>query len=495
MQPPLRGRTRHPALAPAAAGIGAALVSAIAAGVPSMWGDEAASVISAQRPWDSLSAMAANVDAVHVVYYAMLHVWIDVFGASAFSVRLPSALAVGATVAGVFVLCRALAGARIALFASVACVLVPRVGFMATEARSAALSAALVTWLTVLLVHLVRTRETRARWWVLYGALLTASVHLFLYTALIAAVHLLSLAALRARRETWWRWSIATTVAGAVCVPFAIMSTGQHGQIAFLAHRDVTSPAMVLVHQWFGSVPIAIGAWSAIVFASAWAVRSWRRRPPLEAEAGHRALIGISAAWLAAPTILLLLANAVAGPLYTGRYLSFSAPAAAILIAVGLTLLRPRGLAVTVAAVSLVLTVPFAVSQRTENAKFGSDWAQVSAYVGAHSQPGDGVVFDESVRPSRKPRLALRLYPDGFSDTTDLALVRSFEATSGLWDIVKPLKELPQALNGRSRVWVVARSQAGTSDDEDALRRAGFALADSHRLARDVVLLYTKAAR
>lgn len=457
-----------------------------------MWGDEAASVMSAQRPWDSLWAMAANVDAVHVVYYAMLHIWVDVFGASAFSVRLPSALAIGVMAAGIFTLSRSLAGARIAVIASIVCVLVPRVGFMAAEARSAALSAALVTWLTVLVVHLVRTRETRARWWVLYGGLLLVSIHLFLYIALIAAVHVISLLVLRAPRAVWWRWGFSTALAGAACLPFVLLSSSQHGQIAFLAHRDVTSPQAILVNQWFGSLPIAVAAWSAIVFVIVWAVRSWRRSPPRAGEDELRTLIWIALAWLLVPMLLLLMANVVAGPLYTGRYLSFSAPAAGILVAIAIDLLRPQGAAVVAGAVVLLMTVPFAVSQRTENAKFGSDWAQVSAYVGAHSRPGDGVVFDEGVRPSRKPRLALRLYPDGFHDTADLGLVRSYDKSAGLWDTVKPLKDLPDALDGRKRVWVVAHSQMGTSDDERTLQQEGYQLINTHWFARDVILLYMK---
>ncbi|PRI11618.1 glycosyltransferase family 39 protein [Leucobacter massiliensis] len=483
---------RHGAAVPVAVGLGAALVSGIGIGVPSMWGDEAASVMSAQRPWDSLWAMAANIDAVHTMYYALLHLWIDAFGASAFAVRLPSALAVGVAVSGVFTLCRMLSEARLAFIASIACVLLPRFGFMAAETRSAALSAALMTWLTVLLVHLVRSRELRLRWWVLYGVVLVVSVHLFLYTALIAAVHLLTLLVLRAPRPVWWRWAWATVLAGLACIPFALVASGQQGQIAFLARRDPKNPMAIFVHQWFGALPIAVFAWILIIGAVAWAVTSRVRAPSREADADRRALISIAAAWLMVPMLLLLLADAVAGPLYTGRYLSFSAPAAGILMGAAVSLVRPRPLAAVVGAVALLLTVPFAVSQRTENAKYGSDWAQVSAYVGARSQPGDGVVFDEGVRPSRKPRLALRLYPEGFRDTSDLGLVRSYEQTDGLWDVVKPLHELPGALDGRERVWVIARSDEGTSDDERTLRRAGFRLVDTHWLSRDVILLYTK---
>ncbi|MEB4613703.1 glycosyltransferase family 39 protein [Leucobacter sp. M11] len=436
--------------------------------------------------------MAANVDAVHVVYYALLHLWVDLFGASAFSVRLPSALAIGATAAGVYTLCRMLADSRVALIASIACILVPRIGFMAAEARSAALSAALVTWLTVLLVHLIRTQESRARFWVVYGGLLVVSVNLFLYTALIAAVHMVCLIVLGTPRSLWKRWLIASLIAGVACIPFVIVAKGQHGQIAFLANRDVTTPDALLVKQWFGSLPIAVVAWLAIVFVVIWAVRCGRRSSQRPEDVALRNLIWISLAWLLLPALLLLLANAVAGPLYTGRYLSFSAPAAGIVFAVAISLLRPRGAAIAAGALALVLAVPFAVSQRTENAKFGSDWAQVSAYVEAHSRPGDGVVFDEGVRPSRKPRLALRLYPEGFRNTTDLGLIQSYDQTDGLWDKVMLLADIPDILDGRERVWVVARSQNGTSDDERTLKTAGYELTDTHWLARDVILLYTK---
>lgn len=435
--------------------------------------------------------MAANVDAVHVVYYAFLHLWVDVFGASAFSVRLPSALAVGATVAGVFVLCRGMIGTRWALVAAAACLLVPRVGYMATEARSAAFAAALATWLTVLVVHLSRRSgaPSRRRLWIVYAAVLVVSVLVFLYSALIVLAHAATLLALRADRAVWRRWLIACVSAGAASVPFVLVAMSQHGQIAFLARRNVTSPHAILVGQWFSTLPVAVVCWSLIALALASTLRRVDRaaRPPRDL------LIWIAAGWLLIPMSALLLANAVAGPLYTGRYLSFSAPAAGILVACGIAAVRARWMQVLAAVAVVVACLPVAVSQRGENAKFGSDWEQVSALVGAHSAPGDGIVFDEGVRPSRKPRLALRLYPEGFRHTTDLALVRPYDATAWLWDEVTTLDRVSERWADRERVWVVARSRNGTSDDEQTLRASGFTLEATYELARDTVMLYTRA--
>ena len=71
-------------------GLFAFVVSAAWSWQPSYWGDEAASVLSAQRSLPSLFGMLGNVDAVHGFYYVFLHFWIDEFGATEFATRLPN---------------------------------------------------------------------------------------------------------------------------------------------------------------------------------------------------------------------------------------------------------------------------------------------------------------------------------------------------------------------------------------------------------------------
>src|SRR6185312_5693405 len=63
------------------------VIVAIGSWIPSLWGDEAASVLSAERPLPSLFRMLGHVDAVHGTYYFLLHFWVALFGASPFSVR------------------------------------------------------------------------------------------------------------------------------------------------------------------------------------------------------------------------------------------------------------------------------------------------------------------------------------------------------------------------------------------------------------------------
>ena len=79
---------------PWALGIVGAVVGFAGSWIPSYWGDEAASVMSAERSWSSLAELLGNIDAVHGLYYALLRVWVGAFGTAEVATRLPSAIAV-----------------------------------------------------------------------------------------------------------------------------------------------------------------------------------------------------------------------------------------------------------------------------------------------------------------------------------------------------------------------------------------------------------------
>lgn len=49
----------------------------------SLWTDEAATIAGARRALPELWLMLQNVDAVHGLYYLLMHFWIDLFGQSA----------------------------------------------------------------------------------------------------------------------------------------------------------------------------------------------------------------------------------------------------------------------------------------------------------------------------------------------------------------------------------------------------------------------------
>ncbi|QDZ15660.1 glycosyltransferase family 39 protein [Humibacter ginsenosidimutans] len=191
-------------LAAAVCGVIAFVVSWLGSWVPSFWGDEAASIMSAERPWSSLMNELARVDAVHGTYYAFLHLWIDVFGASQLSTRVPSAIGVGLAAAGIVVLVARMerlwpangrdglssavgaAGIRLGVIAAMVFAVLPRTTYMGTEVRSYALGTACAVWLAVLFLTLVGGRVTRVLPWVGFAAAYGACIYVFLYLSLIA---------------------------------------------------------------------------------------------------------------------------------------------------------------------------------------------------------------------------------------------------------------------------------------------------------------------
>ena len=95
-------------LDPLLVGLLAAAVSLAGAGRPSFWYDEAATIsASYSRSLDQLWQMLGNVDAVHGLYYVLMHGWFTIVPPTEFWSRAPSGLAVGGAAAGVVVLGRA----------------------------------------------------------------------------------------------------------------------------------------------------------------------------------------------------------------------------------------------------------------------------------------------------------------------------------------------------------------------------------------------------
>ncbi|MGE3192115.1 MAG: glycosyltransferase family 39 protein [Microbacteriaceae bacterium] len=376
---------------------------------------------------------------MHGAYYLFLHFWVRVAGTSEFATRLPSAVAAGIAVAGVVTLARLLFGVRTGVLAGAVIIALPEVTRVAIEARSYAFSMAIATWITVLLVTLVRRGEAGRRWWLLYAAGLALGVYVFLYLSLLIPVHLAVVVLLASeRRRMLGRWAQATAIGLVLATPVVVAGVTQEHQIAFLASRDYASANAVLVHQWFHSVPLAVVAWALIVSGAAGTVL---RRTHVTAAAA--VLI-----WLVLPTAALLAGDTWISPMYNFRYTGFCLPAVALAMAIGLVQIgdlvrqRPRRIVTQAVAVAVVvaMALPVFTAQRREFAKDGgSDLRQTAEAVAQLAVPGDAVVFDQTVKPSRRPRLARHLLHceqsrfvrpftggrrDGWTDHDDIDVLR-----------------------------------------------------------------------
>jgi mannosyltransferase len=485
-------------------GILAVAVSATGSGTASLWGDEAASLLSAQRSLPSLAMMVQNVDAVHALYYLGLHVWIGIAGTSPFALRFPSAVAIGLAVTGTVVLGQRLRGLRFGILAGVIAMALPRLTDVGSEARSYAFTAAVAVGLTLLVTIQLQASTPRRRLWVAYGALLAFGTLLFLWVALVAAAHLLVL--LLVRRGLLRDALVTVGAAMAAASPVLLLAFLERDQIAYLGTRQAFDTTAILVTPWFENPGVALAVWPLVALGAGLAVREWVRGRQGSSSASARAGASLlPLAWMLVPIAALLVGSAVVA-VFTPRYLAMCAPAVALLAAAPLDalisrslrrrLLAPGTLAGVALLAVLALIAPVWAAQRTPYAKNNSDWASISAEMTVLGHPGDAVAFDDTVRPSRRTRLALRTYPAGFVGLRDITLKDPFTANSIWYDQTYTLPEARALgrLDGVSRVWVIEYALPGTVDDADiaALKLAGFHQASSVRLHRSEILEFVR---
>ncbi|WGD37055.1 glycosyltransferase family 39 protein [Lysinibacter sp. HNR] len=487
----------------------ATLISVAGSWIPSFWGDEAASVMSAERSWSSMFDMLTTVDAVHGLYYSFLHAWVDLFGASEFSVRLPSAIGVGVATAGLALLTTRLTRPSVGIVAAILFMTLPRTTYNGIETRAYAFTMALVVWLMVYLISLVSRREKRFWPWVGFAALFAVSNVLFIYTVLFALVFAVVGLTMRPDKATIWR-SVLWIGAGAlVALPVIIIAFFQREQIAFLHSRVGFTVKALFETPWFTQPLPAIIGWSLIALGIViglvvlWLQYRGRSVPaPLASLYGRRdknlpRILVVGCAWLFVPSVLLAIGNSFT-PLYSPRYLSFTGPAIALLMAVGVVAVsrsvRVKMLVPVLTIAVVAATVPTYLGQRTPHPRNGgTDWNSLSAIIAENASPGEAVIFDSTTRNARKPRLAKYMYPAAFEGLVDVGLKTPYDQTNGLWDRVYSIDEMTPRLDDHPIVWLVLVKPSFSDDLTiqetylDTLKAAGYSVAETFASHRSTV--------
>jgi mannosyltransferase len=453
-------------------GVIAAVLSGAWSWQPSLWSDEIATLRAARLSWGQLSQFVQHKDAVHAAYYSLMHLWIGAFGQSEFAIRAPSAIAVGLAAAGLSLLARHFGSARLAVIAATVFMILPRTTYMGAEARSYAISTAIVVWTTLALVR--AAKSGRRSLWVVYVTLLTLSTVLFVYSLLIVVVHATYVLTRSRSRTVVFRWLAGTAIATGLCTPFLLFAMTQKQQIAWLAEQPVVNVWTIIVEPYFDSSWLS-AALVIMLLATAITIRSTRAKLRLQ-----RGTLTIACVWAIGPLLVLLLANLVDGPLYLARYLSFCAPGLALLVAMIILALPARVLPAIAAGLILLAAIPTYVSQRVPYAKNGgSDLAEVASYVAGHARHGDAVFFSEAGPSTLRPRLALYGYPTAFSDVRDIAFRAKFNRT-GKWsfsDATLPLTREVGRLSGVARVWYIepgTKAACRRGKNVDLLESSGY---------------------
>ena len=491
---------------------GALLVGMIPAWNISLWTDESVTISAATRSWEQLWALLANVDAVHGMYYAIMVVWTNVFGTDEFLLRLPSALAAGGTAVGVYVLTRRLAAPSTALIAAALVAILPRMAWAGIEARPFVFSALLAVWATWALV--VADDRGGAWRWVRYGAFGALGVASNIYLALLIIAHGITLLVLRRSRRALGAFLVAAIGAAVVTSPLLLLVRSQQGQlgtgigadrsIGFILRRIVVNqlflgetPSSEASPRWFElawQASALVAAALGILLAVAGIVRR------AHADDDKKTVLALCIPWIILPTALIAAYAVAIAPVYQPRYFTFTAPAAAILIALGLRALPRRWYTLAGVAVFAVALLVVDVSQRIPYAKSGSDWAAASAIIAERAEQGDAVLFeprydypdDDVFVTSRRIATA---YPGAFEELVDLTIRETGAETGTLDGRSVKLGAIESELSAHDRIWVLYgrnHPEAVVERDEELLISSGFQQATTWRGPHTTIVEYTK---
>lgn len=385
----------------------------------SMWRDESVTWQVAHRPLGGLWELLGQVDAVHGLYYLLMHGVFLAWDGGPWALRLPSVAATALEAAGVAAIGHRLAGERAALLSGLVYAVLPPVQMYAQEGRSYALVAAAVVWATYLML-----RER----WAAYAVVLLLGCWL----------HEFAVLALLAHAVTAWRsrgWRIAAGAVVVLLLPLALVSARQaEQQLGWLGRPSW--------QDW-----AAYGVLAAAVLLLARGAGS--RDPGGLGEAGHRSLLVRVAVPLALLPPGLLMTLSLVHPWYVDRYVLYALAGLALLAGARLATARGWWPWLPVAA----LLVPFGIWSvwlRTPESR-KDDVLAVAAAVRERARPGDAVAF----LPSRR-REWLLSSPDVYGGLRDVALDRSPVASHSLQGTELPAAEIREALvasPGSSPCW------------------------------------------
>ncbi|WP_327282067.1 MULTISPECIES: hypothetical protein [unclassified Streptomyces] len=407
----------------------------------SVWRDEAATWQVAGRSTGEIWDMLGNVDAVHGLYYLLMHGLFELFGAGTTTLRLPSVLAVAAAAACVAVIGRRLAGFWAGLGGGLALGLLPAVQFYLQEGRPYALVTAGAGLSTLLLVSLLSAPPGRRAWprWTGYALAVLVCALLNWLSLLVLPAHAATLWWVRAGRGVWLRWAAYGACAVAGALPLVLFSRSQSDQVSWippLTWHMMIGPAILL----------AIGGIGALA-----------DRP----RTGGLSATAVGLPLLAVPQ-LGLIGMSLVQPLFLDRYVLFSMLGLALLIGAGLgaavRAVRPRfprapGLLVpAVTGIAVVAMLPLELDKRAPASRV-DDVLSVAGEVARLGRPGDAVLFVPAAR-----RDTALVSPGSFTGLVDVALERSPVASATLKGEEADPARIRAALLGQRRVLLVTDS-------------------------------------
>ena len=422
-----------------------------------MWRDEAATMLVATRSLPEIRHVLGNIDAVHGLYYVLIH-FVLAGQPDAFLMRLPSVLGATAAACLVAALGTRLARPRVGLWAGLLYAASPFTGYYAQEGRSYALVAAGAAASTLTLVRCLRHPSARA--WAGYAALVTATAWLHEFAVLVLAAHAVTLLVSRVAPALWRGWAAAAAAAVLSLLPLVGKTREQSFQVAWI--RTPGRPeAEALLRLAAGDVGAVFNTTLALVAAAVLAPVVHRR------SRGTCGPVAVALPLALVPPVLLFTVSQW-DPLYAPRYAFFAFAGLPLLAAAGadtvLRLLpgrsRPSSYVQVAAGVALVALAfwaqfPAQVRERSPEGR-RDDFGAVARMAGRELRPGDALLY----LPKTGRRLT-ETYPRAVAGVRDVALKESGARSGTLYGVDASPAELRARMACLRRVWVLFDAEAG----------------------------------
>jgi mannosyltransferase len=361
--------------------------------------DESATVAIASGHGSALWSAIAHDGGNMSGYYLLLHTLVAVFGHSALVLRLPSAIAAGATVGLTSLLALRLFDRRVALGAGVLMAVSLPLVFWGQSARSYAFLIALSVGSFLAFVALLETDRPRTVW-LAYVLCTTLALYASLMALLIVAAQLVVLVWRRPRPRAI---PAALGAIAGLSVPLMVLIADRgSGQLFWVPRPNATAVKQVALALTSAGLEPSIRSTSTtyallaltlvlLVVVVVAIIARERRRPQL-----------LVIAWLVIPLALAAIESFVGPSIFVPRNLLIVLPAAALLLGWGLSRFSAGWavLAALLALRALQLAPAYGVSPE--------DWRGATAYVMRSVRPGDCIAFYPS-----DGRNAFRYYAGG----------------------------------------------------------------------------------
>jgi mannosyltransferase len=168
---------------------------------------------------------------------------------------------------------------------------------------------------------------------------------------------------------------------------------------------------------------------------------------------------------------VILTWSALAHPIYTPRYMCFTAPAMALVLGVciGALAVTPWVAAAIVSVFALAAGPNYLLVQRSPYAKYGMDYSQVADLITAKAAPGDCLLVNDTVTfmpAPMRPLMAAR--PDAYRKLIDLSLWQRATDRDDVFDTNLIPEATAGPLSDCRVVWIITQADTSSPAHEQA---------------------------